>query len=380
MAFMTHYGHYEFLVMSLCLTNIHVMFMDLMNKVFKPYLDMFIIVFIDDILIYSRNKEDHASHLSIVLQTLKDQELYDKFSKCQFWIESMAFLGHIVSGEGIRVDTQKIETVQNWPKPTSPTDIRSFLVLAGYCRRHLKIHEMSYLTHDLELATIVFAFKIWRHYLYDIYVDVFTDHKSLQYIFSLKEVNIRQKRWLELLKDYEMSILYHPGKSNVVADALSSLSMGSTAHVEEGKKELAKECIDLPVLESGCLIPVKMDGKAERTIQTLNDMLMACVIDFKGNWNDHLPLIEFAYNNNYHSSIQMTPYEALYGRSCRSSIGWFEVGEAELIGPDLVHQAMEKVKTLKERLKTMQSRQKSYMDVRRRDSKILCIYSYSIID
>ncbi|WMV07964.1 hypothetical protein MTR67_001349 [Solanum verrucosum] len=108
------------------------------------------------------------------------------------------------------------------------------------------------------------------------------------------------------------------------------------------------------------------DGQAERTIQTLEDMLRACVIDFKGNWDDHLPLIEFAYNNSYHSSIQMAPYEALYGRRCRSPIGWFEVGEAQLIGLDLVHQAMEKVKVIQERLKTAQSRQKSYTDVRRR--------------
>ncbi|WMV14317.1 hypothetical protein MTR67_007702 [Solanum verrucosum] len=108
------------------------------------------------------------------------------------------------------------------------------------------------------------------------------------------------------------------------------------------------------------------NGQAERTIQTLEDMLRACVIDFKGNWDDHLPLIEFAYNNNYHSSIQMAPYEALYGRRCRSPIGWFEVGEAGLIGPYLVHQAIEKVKVIQERLKTAQSRQKSYTDARRR--------------
>ncbi|XP_049405240.1 uncharacterized protein LOC125868691 [Solanum stenotomum] len=111
---------------------------------------------------------------------------------------------------------------------------------------------------------------------------------------------------------------------------------------------------------------IKTDGQAERTIQTLEDMLRACVIDFKGNWDDHLPLIEFVYNNSYHSSIQMAPYEALFGRRYRSPIGWFEVGEAGLIGPDLVHQAMEKVKVIQERLKTAQSHQKSYTDVRRR--------------
>ncbi|WMV23870.1 hypothetical protein MTR67_017255 [Solanum verrucosum] len=109
------------------------------------------------------------------------------------------------------------------------------------------------------------------------------------------------------------------------------------------------------------------DGQAECTIQTLEDMLRACVIDFKSNWDDHLPLIEFAYNNSYHSSIQMATYEALYGRRCRSPIRWFEVGEVGLIGPDLVHQAMKKVRVIQESLKTVQSRQKSYTDVRRRD-------------
>ncbi|XP_070005658.1 uncharacterized protein [Nicotiana sylvestris] len=109
------------------------------------------------------------------------------------------------------------------------------------------------------------------------------------------------------------------------------------------------------------------DGQAERTIQTLEDMLHTCTLDFKGSWDDHLPLIEFAYNNNFHASIQMAPFEALYGRRCRSRIGLFEVGEAGLIGSDLMHQAMEKVKLIKERLKTAQSRQKSYSDAPRRD-------------
>ncbi|MCF6774907.1 hypothetical protein L3H44_10975 [Corynebacterium sp. MC-12] len=110
----------------------------------------------------------------------------------------------------------------------------------------------------------------------------------------------------------------------------------------------------------------QIDGQAERTIQTLEDMLRACALDFKGSWVDHLPLIEFAYNNSYHSSIKMAPYEALYGRKCRSPIGWFEVGETTLLGPDLVQQAMEKVKVIQERLETAQSRHKSYADIRRR--------------
>ncbi|KAF3652939.1 hypothetical protein FXO38_15874 [Capsicum annuum] len=109
------------------------------------------------------------------------------------------------------------------------------------------------------------------------------------------------------------------------------------------------------------------DGQVERTIQTLEDMLRACALDFKGSWDEHLPLIEFAYNNSYHSSIQIAPFEALYGRRCRSTIGWFEVGEAILLGPNTVFEAMEKVKLIRERLRTTQSHQKSYADVRRRD-------------
>ncbi|WMV20230.1 hypothetical protein MTR67_013615 [Solanum verrucosum] len=276
--------------MSFGLTNAPAAFMDLMNRVFKQYLDLFVIVFIDDILIYSRNEEEHASHLRVVLQTLKDRQLFAKFSKCEFWLQSVAFLGHIVSSEGIRVDSQKIEAVKQWPRPTSATDIRSFLGLAGYYRRfvegfssiassltkltqkkvkfqwsddceksfaelktrlttapvltlpegsdgyviycdvsrvglgcvlmqrgkviayasrQLKVHEKNYPTHDLELAAVVFALKIWRHYLYGVHVDVFTDH-SLQYVFTQKELNLRQRRWLEFLKDYNMSVHYHP--------------------------------------------------------------------------------------------------------------------------------------------------------------------------
>ena len=103
-----------------------------MNRVFKQYLDLFVIIFFDDILIYSRSEEEHASHLIVALQTLKDRQLFTKFSKCEFWLQSLAFLVHIVSSEGIRVDSQKIEAVKKWLKPTSVIDIRSFLGLAGY--------------------------------------------------------------------------------------------------------------------------------------------------------------------------------------------------------------------------------------------------------
>ncbi|WMV19109.1 hypothetical protein MTR67_012494 [Solanum verrucosum] len=180
---------------------------------------------------------------------------------------------------GIRVDSQKIEAVRHWPRPISPTYIRSFLGLAGYYRRfvegfssiaspltkltqkkvkfqwsdecektfsklktrQLKVHEKNYLTHDLELAVVVFALNIWIQYLYGVHVDGFTDHKSLQYVFTQKELNLRQRRWLEFLMDYDMNVFYHIGKANVVADALSRLSMGSVAHVEKERNEIAKD-------------------------------------------------------------------------------------------------------------------------------------------
>ncbi|WMV08817.1 hypothetical protein MTR67_002202 [Solanum verrucosum] len=172
-------------VMSFGLTNAPAAFMDLMNKVFKQYLDLFVIVFIDDILIYSR---------------------------------------HIVSSEGIQVDSQKIEAVKQWPRPTSTTDIKSFLGLADDC-------EKSFAELKTRLTT--------AHVL--TLPESSDDHKSLQYVFTRKELNLCQRKWLEFLKYYDISVHYHPGKAKVVADALSRLSMGSVAHIKVERKELAKD-------------------------------------------------------------------------------------------------------------------------------------------
>ncbi|GJW84707.1 putative reverse transcriptase domain-containing protein, partial [Tanacetum coccineum] len=242
-AFRTRYGHYEFQVMPFGLTNAPTIFMDLMNRVCKPYLDKFVIVFIDDILVYSKSEEEHAEHLKLILELLKKEEF-----------------------EGIHVDPAKIESIKDWASPKTPTEIHQFLNAAfqllkqklcsapiltlpegsenfvvycdasrkgldavlmqrekviAYASRQLKIHEKNYTTHDLELGAVVFALKMWRHYLYGTKCVVFTDHKSLQYILDQKELNMRQCRWLELLSDYDCEIRYHPGKANVVADALS---------------------------------------------------------------------------------------------------------------------------------------------------------------
>jgi hypothetical protein len=245
--------------------------MDLMNRIFQPYLDMFVVVFIDDILVYSKFYEEHEQHLRQTLQTLRSRQLYAKLDKCDFWLKEVTFLGHVVSSKGIFVDPQKVEAVLRWERPTTVTEIHSFLGLAGYYRRfikgfstittsltrltrknirwewskecdesfqklkrrltttpvlilpsgtggfvvysdasrkglgcvqmqhgkvvayasrQLKTHEVNYAVHDLELAAIVFALRVWRHYLYGSRVQIFTDHKSFKHLMLQKELNM----------------------------------------------------------------------------------------------------------------------------------------------------------------------------------------------
>ncbi|GJY52818.1 reverse transcriptase domain-containing protein [Tanacetum coccineum] len=372
-AFRTRYGHYEFRVMPFGLTNAPAVFMDLMNRVCKPYLDKFVIVFIDDILIYSHNEKEHEEHLKTILELLKKEELYAKFSKCEFWINTVKFLGHVIDSSGIHVDPAKIEAVKNWASPTTPSEIRQFLGLAGYYRRfiegfskiakpmteltqknqkfdwgeeqeeafqllkqklcaapilalpegsedfvvycdasikglgavlmqrmkviayasrQLKIHEKNYTTHDLELGAVVFALKIWRHYLYGTKCVVFTDHKSLQHILDQKDLNMRQRRWIELLSDYDCEIRYHPGKANVVADALSrkerieplrvrALVMTIGLDLPSRILEAQKEAIRVENLEakdiSGML--KKLEACADGTLCLVNRSWLPCYGD-----------------------------------------------------------------------------------------------------
>nr|GEX20902.1 retrotransposon protein, putative, Ty3-gypsy subclass [Tanacetum cinerariifolium] len=181
-AFRTRYGHYDFQVMSFGLTNALAVFMDLMNRVCKPYLDKFVIVFIDDILIYSKSKEEHGEHLKTILELLKNEKLYEKFLKCNFWLESIQFLGHMIIIKGVYVDPAKIEAIRNWATLTTPTKVRAVLMqpekVIGYASWQLRTHEENYTTHDLELGAVLFALRLWRHYLYGTKCVVYTDHKS----------------------------------------------------------------------------------------------------------------------------------------------------------------------------------------------------------
>nr|GEU39543.1 putative reverse transcriptase domain-containing protein [Tanacetum cinerariifolium] len=235
-AFRTCYGHCEFQEIPFGLTNVPAVFMDLMNWVCKPYLDRFVIVFIDDILIYSKSRKEHEGYLKLILKLLKEEELYVKFLKCEFWLSKVQFLSHVIDSEGIHVDPAKIESIKDWALPKTPTEIHHILrashkglgsvlmqkkKVIAYASRQLKVYEKNNTTHDLELGAVVFALKMWRHYLYGTKCVVFTDHKSFQHILNQKELNMRQRCWLELLSDYEHEIRYHPGKANMVADALS---------------------------------------------------------------------------------------------------------------------------------------------------------------
>ncbi|WVZ89342.1 hypothetical protein U9M48_035763 [Paspalum notatum var. saurae] len=269
--FSTRYGLYEYLVISFGITNAPAFFMYMMNSKFMNELDKFVVVFLDDILIYSKDEKEHEEHLWIVLARPREHKLYAKFSKCAFWLKEVGSLGHILSENG---------------QPETVTEIWSFLGLAGYYRRFIKDfsktakpmtsltkknakyswspnvlaqpdvtkpfdvycdasgnglgcvlmqegrvvayasrqlrkHEANYPTHDLELAAVVHALKIWRHYLLGNTCNIYTDHKSLKYIFTQPELKMRQRQWLELIKDYDLEIHYHPRKANVVADALS---------------------------------------------------------------------------------------------------------------------------------------------------------------
>ncbi|GJT00571.1 reverse transcriptase domain-containing protein, partial [Tanacetum coccineum] len=553
-AFRTRYGHFEFTVMPFGLTNAPTVFMDLMNRVCRPYLDKFVIVFIDDILIYSKTQEEHVEHLRLVLGLLKKEKLYAKFSKCEFWLREVQFLRHVINGlagyyrrfiknfskiaKSLTILTQKCKTF-DWGEeqelafqtlkdklcnapvlalPDGPEDFVVYCDASGiglgcvlmqrgkviaYASRQLKFREKNYTTHDLELGGVVFALKIWRHYLYGTKSVIYTDHKSLQHIFSQKELNMRQRRWIELFSDYDCEIHYHPGKANVVADDLSRkervkpkrvramrLQKGLDEMIEQRsngtlyyldliwvplkgevrtlimdeahrskysvhpgadkmyydlrdrywwpgmKRDIAEyvskclTCLKVKVEHqrpSGLLqqpeVPVwkwegismdfltklhrtssrhdtiwvidrdsrftsrfwqsmqealgtrldmstayqpQTNGQSERALQTLKDMLRACVLDFEGSWDVHLSLVVFSYNNSYHSSVRCAPFEALYGRKCRSPIMWAEVGEGKLIGHELVQENTEKISQINDRLKAARDRQKSYADNRRK--------------
>nr|GEY39972.1 hypothetical protein [Tanacetum cinerariifolium]GEY93949.1 hypothetical protein [Tanacetum cinerariifolium] len=320
-------------IMPFGLTNVPAVFMDLMNR------------------------EEHEEHLRIILELLQKEKLYAKFLKCEFWLDSVKFLGHVINSQGVHVDPAKSEEEEeafqllkdklcSAPILALPEGSKDFVV---YCDASLKGYRAVLMQRDK--------------------CTVFTDHKSLQYILDQKELNMRQRRWKELLSDYDCEFHYHPGKANVVADALSRKEREKplrkkTDSIEKLAELYLKEIVcrhGVPVLvisdrdslstsrfwvslqkalgtqlDLSIAYHPETDGQSERTIQTLEDMLRACVIDFGSSWDKHISLVEFSYNNSYHASIKAAPFEALYGRKCRSPVCWSEVGESKLTGSELV--------------------------------------------
>ncbi|GJT64466.1 putative reverse transcriptase domain-containing protein [Tanacetum coccineum] len=226
--FRNRYGHFEFTVMPFGLTNTPAIFMVLMNRVFRPYLDKFMIVFINDIIIYSKTQEEHVEHLRLILELLKKEKPYAKFSKCEFWLREVQFLGHVINGNGIHVDPSKIEDVKNW-KALELRLSKSF----DWDEEHELVFQT--LKDKLCNAPILALPNGPKDFM--VYCDaseiglgcvlmqresvIYMDHKSLQHIFSQKELNMRQRHWIELFSDYDCKIRYHPSKANVVPDVLS---------------------------------------------------------------------------------------------------------------------------------------------------------------
>ncbi|GJU39815.1 putative reverse transcriptase domain-containing protein [Tanacetum coccineum] len=313
-------------------------------------------------------------------------------------IPKVQFLGHVIDSKGIHVDPAKIEPINDWASPKTPTEIRQFLGLAEAAFQLLKVKLCSApilaLPEGAEnfivycdashkgLGAVVFALKIWRHYLYGIKFTMFTDHKSLQHILDQKELNMRQRRWLELLSDYNCEIRYHPGKANVVqifeaevearkpenleAEDVGGMLVETSSESKNPRKEKSFQKALGTRLDISIAYHPQTDGQSERTIQTLEDMLRACVIDFENGWDRHLLLIEFSYNNSYHTSIKAAPFEALYGCKCRSSVCWVEVGDVQLTGPEIIHETTKKIIQIKSKIQADRDRQKSYADVRRK--------------
>ncbi|GJU22267.1 putative reverse transcriptase domain-containing protein [Tanacetum coccineum] len=445
--FRIRYGNFEFTVLPFGLTNAPAIFMDLMNRVCRSYLDKFVIAFIDDILVYSKTREEHEIHLGLVLELRKKEKLYAKFSKCEFWLREVQFLGHMINEDGLAGYYRRF--IENFSKIAKPLTVltqksktydwgeeqeNSFQTLKDkLCNAPilalldgsedfvLKIHEKNYTTHDLELGAVVFALKIWRHYLYGTKSVIYTDHKSLQHIFSQKELNMQQRSWIELFSDYDYEICYHPGKANVVADALSRKekvkpnrvrairidemielrSDGALYYLDRIWVPL-KDDVRTLIMDEAYKLKYSIHPGADKMYYDLRDRtssghdIIWVIVDRLTKSTHFLPMCEdykmdrlarlylneivarhgvsisiiSDHDSRFTSRFWQSMQEALGTRLDMSTAyhpqtDGQKVGEGQLIGPELVQETTEKISQIKDRLKDARDRQKSYADMRR---------------
>nr|GEX31391.1 putative reverse transcriptase domain-containing protein [Tanacetum cinerariifolium] len=333
--FRKRYRHFEFTVMPFGLINAPTVFTNLMNRVCNSYLDKFIIVFIDDILIYSKSKEEHEVHLKLVLELLKKKKLFVKFSKCEFWLQEVHFLGHV---ELNMRQKRWIELFSDYE-----CEIRFYSRKANVVANALSKKEGVKPRRVSKVENTIAEML-----------------RGLEQLMERKEDGGMYFIWVPLIGDVRTLIMNEAHASRYLVHSKSNKTYYDLRDMYGSQKALGTR------LDMSAAHHPQTNGQSECTIQTLEDMLRACVIDFGGSWDVHLPLAEFSYNNSYHSSIRCASFEALYGRKCRSPVLGVKIGESRLIRPKLVQETTDKVVSIKEKLKVAKDRQKSYSNNRRK--------------
>nr|GEX71939.1 hypothetical protein [Tanacetum cinerariifolium] len=374
-AFRTRYGYFEFQVMPFGLTKTPTVFMDLMNRVCKPYLDKFIIVFIDDILVYSKDKEEHEKHLKIILELLKKERLYARFSKCNFWLNLVQFLGHVIDRNGVHVDPAKIEANRNWAAPTTPTEVRQFLGLAGYYRRF--IEGFSMISKPLTKLTQKDKKYEWG--------------KEEEEAFQTLKQKLCSAPILALLEGMKDSwfIAMHHLRVMEPADALSWMERNETLHVRalmmtvhndlakqifEAQKEALKKK-NVKAKNLGRLIKQIFeflpDGtRSDKMYQDLKLLYWwpNMKADIATYVSKCLTCVKVkAKHQKPYGLLQHLRFLFRNGKGLLwilSPVCWSEVGDSQLTDPKLIREITEKIVQIKNRLLTACSRQKSYVDRR----------------
>ncbi|XP_076940015.1 uncharacterized protein LOC143609027 [Bidens hawaiensis] len=351
-AFRTRYGHFEFLVMSFGLTNAPAVFMDLMNRVCRPFLDKFVIVFIDDVLVYSKTK----APLTALTHKGKPYIWGSKQEEAFLTLKRLLCEAPVLALPEGNDDFVVYCDASN--QGLGCVLMQRGKVIA-YASRQLKVHEKNYTTHDLTWK--------WEGIAMDFITKLPLTASKHDSIWVIVDRLTKSAHFLPIRENYRVEHLAQLYVKEIVCRHGTPLSIifdRDGRFISRFWKSL-QSALGTRLDMSTAYHP-QTDGQSERTIQTLEDMLRSCVLDFGGNWDSHLPLIEFSYNNSYHSSIGMAPFEALYGRKCRSPICWSEVGEAQITGPELVQETTDKIAKIRDHLLTARSRQKSYADRRRK--------------